>query len=105
MSRKYLDRYKEFRVDNGFRPVPFIKILQSSTDKVVIYDKYSRLDKISSEYYGTPYFGWLILQANSHLPSMEFDIPENEPIVVPFPLENGLERYINGINDYKRING
>jgi hypothetical protein len=106
MERKFFDRYKEYRLDNGFRPsIPFIKIEQDPSDKVVVYDKDSRLDKISDEYYGSPYFSWLILQANRHLPSMEFDIPENETLVVPYPLESGIERYINGVNEYKRLNG
>lgn len=105
MSRKHLDRYSEFRSGNGFQPVPFVKIPKLSSDKKVIYDSDTRLDKISQEYYKTPYFGWLILQANQHLGSMEFDIPNNEILVVPFPLESGIDRYIRGIKDYKRING
>jgi hypothetical protein len=105
MSKKYYDRYDGFRVDNGFKPVPFVKIPESSSDKRVVYDTDSRLDKISQEYYGTPYFGWLILQANSNIASIEFDIPNNEILVVPFPLDNAINRYIEKVKEYKRLNG
>lgn len=104
MSRKYLDRYAEFRDGSGFKPLPFIKIKKSSSDKRDVYNSDSRLDKISTTYYGSPYFGWLILQANQHLGSMEFDFPDNEILVIPFPLESGIERYINKVKEYKQLN-
>tara|TARA_B100000953_G_C17803644_1_gene352957 strand:+ start:233 stop:550 length:318 start_codon:yes stop_codon:yes gene_type:complete len=105
MNKKYLDRYEEFRGDKGFRPVPFIKISKSNSDKTVTYDNNSRLDKISLDYYGTPFFGWLILLANPDLGSMEFEFPDNSILTIPFPLENGVNRYIEGVKKYKRLNG
>lgn len=104
MEKKYYDLYSEFRVGNGFNPIPFIKIPQSSSDKKVVYGKNSRLDKISNEYYGTPYFDWLILQANPSVASLEFSIPNNEILRIPFPLDNAINRYNEGVKEYKRLN-
>ena len=105
MSRKHLDRYTEFRDGNGFSPVPFIKIPKLGGDKKIVYNTDTRLDKISQEYYQSPFFGWLILQANQHLGGLEFSIPNNEILTIPFPLESGIDRYIKGVKEYKRLNG
>jgi hypothetical protein len=105
MNRKFYDRYEGFRVDNGFSPIPYIKIPEAKSDKKVVYNSNSRLDMISQEYYGSPYFGWLILQANPTIASMEFDIPDNEILRVPFPLDNGINSYINAVKEHKRLNG
>ena len=75
MNRQYFDRYQFFVKDGSFRIVPGIEIPVKGTDKFMQYKKgRSRLDKVSQEYYGTPIFGWLILQANPQLGSIEFDI-------------------------------
>jgi hypothetical protein len=65
-----------------------------STDKKYIYKVgQSRLDKISQQFYNTPYFGWLILQANPQYGGTEWSIPDNAVIIVPFPLLQSLQDY------------
>ena len=65
MSRDYFDRYQFFIDDGKFRIVPGIEIAIKGTDKYIQYKKgKDRLDKMSQEYYGSPTFGWLILQSN-----------------------------------------
>ncbi len=106
MSNQYFDRYQFFIEDGSFKMVPGIEIPIKSTDKYFQYKKgKSRLDKASQEYYGTPYFGWLILQANPLSGSVEFEIPDNFLIRVPFPLVSTLQDYKRAIELYKLYYG
>lgn len=102
----YLDRYEKFRSNNKIKQMPGIKIPNNGTDKTVIYKKESeRLDKLSQQYYGNPYHGWLILMANPEHGGLEFDIPNNTPIRIPFPFDSAINRYISEIKKYERLNG
>ena len=68
MSRDYFDRYQFFIEEGNFKIVPGIELPIKGTDKYHNYKKgKTRLDKVSQDYYGTPVFGWLILQANPEL--------------------------------------
>jgi hypothetical protein len=59
MALQYYNRYSEFLINGQQTVVPFVQIPQKTTDKTYIYKVgRSRLDKISQEYYGTPFFGW-----------------------------------------------
>ena len=57
----------------------------------------SRLDKISQQYYNTPYFGWLIMMANPEYGGLEWNIPDNAIIVIPYPLNASIQDYNNAI--------
>lgn len=105
MPRRYYDRYEEFRFNGKIKILPFLKIPRKSTDLRVEYKANSRLDIISDEYYNNPTFGWLILQANPQYGGMEFDIPINTVIRVPFPLMASLNDYDKTISRYRKING
>lgn len=101
MSRNYFDRYQFFIEDSVFRIVPGIEIPIKGTDRYVPYKKgKDRLDKVSQEYYGSPVFGWLILQANPLAGSVEFEIPDNFYLRVPFPLVNTLQDYKRSVELY-----
>jgi hypothetical protein len=101
MSRQYYDRYQDFVSEGNFRMVPGIEIPIKSTDKYLQFKRgKDRLDKISQEYYNSPLFGWLILQANPLLGSVEFEIPDNSFIRIPFPLNTSLQDYKRGIELY-----
>lgn len=90
----YYNRYKEF-VDNGnVNTVPLIEIPKKSSDRYVVYKVgKSRLDKISQQYYNSPYYGWLILQANPEYGGQEWNILDGRILTVPFPLITSLEDY------------
>ena len=106
MSNQYFDRYQYFIDDGSFKIIPGIEIPIKSTDKYFQYKKgKDRLDKASQEYYGTPYFGWLIMLANPLAGSVEFEIPDNFLIRVPFPLVPTLQDYKRGIELYKLYYG
>ena len=104
--RQYYNRYQNFLVDGEFKMVPGIEIPIKGTDKYLQYKKgKDRLDKISQEYYGSPVFGWLILQSNPFLGSLEFEIPDNSFIRIPFPLTTTLQDYKKNIEMYNLYYG
>lgn len=106
MSRQYFDRYQFFIEDGSFRIVPGIEIPIKSTDKYVLFKKgRDRLDKFSEQYYGSPVFGWLILQANPLAGSLEFNIPDNFMLRVPFPLTTSLQDYKRNVELYNLYYG
>jgi hypothetical protein len=90
----YFDRYKFFVENSQHLIVPYLDLPVKPTDRMVIYRKNkSRLDKLSEEHYGFPYFGWLILQANPQFGGLEWDIPDNTLLRIPIPLLNSLQDY------------
>ena len=106
MSREYFDRYQYFVNDGKFRIVPGIELPIKSTDKYIQYKRgKTRLDKVSQEYYSTPIFGWLILLANPLAGSIEFEIPDNFMLRVPFPLTSTLQDYKRNIDLYSLYYG
>jgi len=106
MNNQYFNRYQFFEEDGKFQIVPGIEIPIKSTDKFFTYKKgKSRLDKISQEYYNTPFFGWLILLSNPLAGSIEFEIPNNFIMRIPSPLISSLQDYKQSIEKYKLYYG
>ncbi len=100
------DRYSKFRNDGSITKVPFIKIDKKNTDKYEIYQQgITRLDLLSYKYYDNANYDWLIMMANSEYGSMEFSIPNNVQIRIPYPLSTSLEQYRNGIDKYIDLYG
>jgi hypothetical protein len=60
----------------------------------------TRLDKISQQYYGTPFFGWLIQQANPRYTGLEAAIPDGAVLTIPFPLLTSLQDYKGAIDNH-----
>ena len=78
------DRYASVRTEGGFRTLPFGEIPKSKTDRIIIYRKgQMRLDQISSQYYDSPDFAWLILQANPQYGSGYQNTDPKIPITHP----------------------
>lgn len=101
MANKYLDRYSKFKGDSNYSPVPGIKIPEKSTDKYLTYKVGStRFDVLSQKYYDTPYYGWLIMLANPEFGGLEFNIPNNTTIRIPFPLTESVNDYLSGVDTY-----
>jgi hypothetical protein len=106
MSRKYYDRYEEFINEGSFRIVPGIEIPIKGSDKYIQFKKgKDRLDKLSQNYYDSPTFGWLILLANPLAGSLEFEIPDNFYLRIPFPLVSSLQDYKRGVDLYNLYYG
>lgn len=101
----YYDRYQKFRKDGIIEIPPFAKIEKEDSDIYILYNKSRmRMDMLSYKYYGDADYGWLILQANPHAPSMEYSIEDGTVIRIPYPLTTALSRYENSIDEYKTEN-
>lgn len=99
------DRYSKFRHGNMIDMVPFISIDEKDSDFYITYVKgRTRLDALSSEYYGNPDFWWVILQANPEFGSMEFNIPNNAQLRIPYPIDTTIGNYKKAIDKYNNIN-
>jgi hypothetical protein len=103
MAKQYYDRYQNFKINNEVKPLPFIKIPETGSDIFIEYKSRTRLDIVSQRYYGVPYYGWLILQANPQYGGLEFDIPVGSVIRVPYPLNTVLQRYQENLNLYNTL--
>lgn len=99
------DRYKTFRINGDTKFPPFIPIKVKPTDYYEVYEKgKSRLDLISQNYYDSPDFAWLIMQANPQYSTLEFLIPDKAELRIPFPLNETLTEYERDINVYLTYN-
>jgi len=60
-AKQYFNRYSNFIINGEQTVVPYINLPLKTTDKKIIYKVgQSRLDKLSQQFYGSPYFGWLL---------------------------------------------
>ena len=101
MSYQYWNRYSDFLINGEQNIVPYIQLTTKSSDRNYIYKVgQSRLDKISQQSYGTPYFGWLILSANPQYSGSEYSIPDGAVLTIPFPLISSLQEYKNSYENY-----
>jgi len=106
MNRQYFNRYEEFLEDGNFTIIPNIEIPIKTTDKYIHFKRNKdRLDKLSQEYYSSPLFGWLIMLANPTAGSVEFDIPNNYILRIPYPLVVSLQDYRKNIELYNTYYG
>jgi hypothetical protein len=98
---QYYNRYQNFLINGQQTVVPFVKLPPKPTDKRYIYKKnVTRLDKISYEYYGTPYFGWLILMANPTFGGLETNIEDGALMFIPYPLITSLQDYKKALDTH-----
>jgi|TARA_R110002020_G_scaffold196775_2_gene397759 hypothetical protein len=98
---QYYNRYKDFVINGENITVPYLGIPSKPTDKRVVYKTgKSRLDKISQTYYDSPYFGWLILEANPQMGGIEWNIPDGRVLTVPFPLVASLQDYKQRVDNH-----
>lgn len=100
------DRYSQFRGDGDVDLVPFGRVRPKNSDFFEVYKKNkSRLDLISYNYYKNPNYGWLILQANPEVGSMEYNIPDGTTLRIPYPLGVSIQDYRDSIEEYYRLYG
>ena len=101
MGFQYWNRYSQFVINGQQTVVPFVQLPKKVTDKAYIYKvAKSRLDRVSQEYYGTPYFGWLILQANPQFGGLENNIFDGAILIIPFPLLPSLQDYKAAVENH-----
>jgi hypothetical protein len=98
---QYYNRYQNFFVNGQQTVVPYVTLPTRPSDQKYIYrTNRSRLDKISFEKYGSPYFGWLILMANPEFGGMETNIPDGTILAIPYPLLGALLDYKNAVDTH-----
>ena len=101
MALQYFNRYSDFLINGQQTVVPYIPLPSKSSDKSHIYIvSQSRLDKISQQYYNSPFFGWLIMMANPQYSGLETNIPDGAVLTIPFPLVASLQDYKNNLNNH-----
>lgn len=101
MQLQYYNRYSQFLENGESITVPFVLLNPKPSDKNYIYKvAQSRLDKISQQYYNSPYFGWLIMVANPKYGGQEWNIPDGSILKIPFPLITSLQDYKNAVENY-----
>lgn len=84
------DFYKLLKKNDALKDMPPIAISKRLTDKSVTYNKQkNRLDSIAGNIYNDETLWKLILWANDQY-FLEFDIPDNTVIRVPYPLQDVL---------------
>lgn len=97
------DRYQFFKQDGKNITVPFITLDKKPTDIQVVYKSAEdRMDKLSQKYYGDPTYGWLIMIANPSFGGLEFNIPNETIITIPYPLQKTVEDYFNKVKLYQQ---
>ena len=98
---QYYNRYQNFFVNGQQTVVPYVSLPTRPSDQKYIYrTNRSRLDKISFEKYGSPYFGWLILMANPEFGGLETNIPDGTILAIPYPLLGALLDYKNAVDTH-----
>lgn len=98
------NRY-QFSVENGKnKTLPFVELTKKSTDKQTVYSiGKDRMDRLSEKYYGNPYHGWLIMLANPQYGGLEFNIPNNSIITIPFPFQSSIEDYFTKLKNLESL--
>lgn len=100
------NRYQILNRNGAILKMPHITLSEKASDYYTVYKRgSSRLDNISYDYYGDAGFDWLILLANQDIADLEFQIPDNATIRIPFPLSDTLEEYSEKINTYDLLYG
>jgi len=98
---QYYNRYDTFLINGQQTVVPFVNIPSKPSDKRYIYKVgQSRMDKLSQQFYGTPYFGWLIMMSNPQFGGMESNIPDGSILTIPFPLLTSLQDYKGALDTH-----
>jgi hypothetical protein len=101
MALQYYNRYGIFLENGQQKVVPYVILPSKSTDKKYIYRLgITRLDKVSQQFYGTPFFGWLIMQANPGFTGLESNIPDGGILTIPFPLLTSLQDYKGALDNH-----
>lgn len=102
MAQQDYNRYSILKNSDGsVSAMPFVTLPERSTDKYEYWNLgFSRLDKLSDKYYGTPFYDFLIIYANPEYTN-EFDIPDNALIRIPFPLAQARSDYEGKLEQLK----
>ena len=93
-------RYKT-SLDNGNnKTLPFVKLDIKTSDKYIVYKEgETRLDNLADEYWSKPDECWLILLANPEFGGLEWNIPDETIIRIPYPYDITINEYNTKIKE------
>ena len=101
MPFQYYNRYTDFLINGQQTVVPYVSLPNKTSDRTFIYKVgKSRLDVATQEFYGTPFFGWLILQGNPQFGGLENNIYDGAILTIPFPLIPSLQDYNAAVENH-----
>ena len=101
MATQYYNRYSMFLQNGQQTVVPYVDLPYKPSDKKYIYKLgQSRLDKVSQQFYDSPLFGWLILQANPRYTGLETNIPDGAVLTIPYPLLTSVQEYKSALDNH-----
>ena len=92
LKKLKVDTLKHILVDSA--------VIYLSPNQVIYRSGVSRLDKISQQYYQTPFFGWLIMMANPQFGGLENNIYDGAMLKIPYPLETSLLDYKTAVETH-----
>ncbi len=96
-----IDFYKYLNDNGSLLNMPPITISKRITDKFVEYNsKRTRMDRIAGNIYNNESCWRIIMWANPQY-SIEFDIPDNTAIRIPWPFEDVIQEVIEKIVNNK----
>jgi len=98
----YYNFYTPFKVGEKMSDIPFVKLPTKNGDLTYVWNKLSdRMDTVSEQFYSNPFGGRLILMANSTICKNEDEIPDGAILIIPFPYQDALQRWINEVEKLK----
>ena len=99
----YYSIYIPFRINEKLTDIPFVKLPTKSTDLTHVWNKLSdRMDTVSEQFYSNPFGGKFILMANATICKNEDEIPDGTILVIPFPYNDALQRWLNEVEKLKQ---
>lgn len=99
----YYNIYTPFRLNEKLTDIPFVKLPTKSTDLTHVWNKLSdRMDTVSEQFYSNPFGGKFILMANATICKNEDEIPDGTILVIPFPYNDALQRWLNQVEKLKQ---
>lgn len=85
-----IDFYNLLKFNDTLKDMPPVNVDKRTTDKSIAYNKQrNRLDTIAGNVYGDETLWRVILWANPEY-FIEYDIPDNKVIRVPYPIQDVL---------------
>ena len=100
------NRYAKLMRDGKICKMPPITLNKNATDAFETYSKdNSSLGNISYKHYDDPNYDWLILLANKEIADLEYQIPDNTLLRIPYPLDVAIQDYESKIDQYDILYG
>lgn len=98
----YYNRYSKYEGNGKIGFIPYLALSPKPTDKTMLFEKgKTQLNTVSNDYYGSPYWEWLLRSANASLGTDEFEWPDNSVITIPYPLLDTINEIQSKIEQYQ----